>query len=180
MQLKKGLILSCLLLGIAFAFMATYQADASCGQAVSTCRSCHDIQKNYPVADSGPWHKDHSFSDLCDSCHGGMFWMKEKEQAHQDMVVNPLEDAESVCGGDCHESDLEAKVAVYTDSLNSGGAAGGGGGQTVAAGQSGAGEPQGQSVVGNTILVILNLLMLGLLAFFVWKYDFKGTKGGAA
>lgn len=52
-----------------------------CGAKRSTCVDCH------AVSATDPWHRDHSFADLCVACHGGQADAKEAAEAHRDLVA---------------------------------------------------------------------------------------------
>ena len=52
-----------------------------CGAKRSTCVDCH------AVSATDPWHRDHSFADLCAACHGGQADAKEAAEAHRDLVA---------------------------------------------------------------------------------------------
>ncbi len=50
--------------------MLPQQAQAQCGSSASSCRNCHEIQKEMPVNANGTnWHEAHSFGDFCEFCH---------------------------------------------------------------------------------------------------------------
>ena len=89
-------------------------ADAQCGATVSSCRQCHEIDKQLPVlADGRPWHNDHAFGDFCVACHGGDDAAKDSAAAHQ-VLVDPLGDAALRCGtAMCHGTKAEALAAGY-------------------------------------------------------------------
>jgi hypothetical protein len=87
------------------------KALAECGASVSSCKSCHEIQKQAPVANKGDWHQQHAFGDFCEFCHSGVVTDKTKEGAHQRMRA-PLADTQQSCGA-CHQSDLAERAAKY-------------------------------------------------------------------
>lgn len=173
--MKRGLIFFVLILGFisVITILPKQYVEASCGASISSCKSCHEIKKEYPVLQSGAWHQDHAFGDFCESCHGGHSSAQDVERAHADMV-DPLADVESSCGGFCHDGDLEQRAGAYGVSLISG--------------ENSGEEPkvinedisnpvpqenQGQSKTGNTVLAFLNIGVLGILGLLIWKYEFR-------
>lgn len=86
-------------------------AYGACGSSVSSCKSCHEIQKQKPVANQGQWHIDHAQLDACDYCHAGQPFATDKARAHQGMV-DPFSDLQFNCGS-CHPSDWQQKAASY-------------------------------------------------------------------
>lgn len=87
------------------------KALAECGASVSSCKSCHEVQKQDPVANKGAWHQQHAFGDFCEFCHSGGVTEKTKEGAHQAMRA-PLADTQQSCGA-CHQKDLAERSAKY-------------------------------------------------------------------
>lgn len=72
---------------------------------------CHETQGARPVLQNPrPWHANHSFADLCVSCHLGTPTSSEKTQAHENLR-SPLQDP-AVCIG-CHVKDGAEKAENY-------------------------------------------------------------------
>ncbi len=99
---------------IAAALFVAGTASAQCGASVSTCRQCHEIDKQHPVlADGRPWHVDHAFGDFCADCHGGDAKATDVAAAHAGLGV-PLGDAALHCGSaTCHGARAAALAASY-------------------------------------------------------------------
>jgi len=94
-----------------FSCLPNSEVNAACGSSVSSCKSCHEIQKQKPVSNQGKWHTDHAQLDACDYCHAGQPGATDKVRAHQGMV-NPFDDLQFNCGS-CHPSDWQQKAASY-------------------------------------------------------------------
>jgi hypothetical protein len=86
-------------------------AFAQCGESFTSCYICHDAKEEMPVMFKGAWHRDHSFGYLCDFCHGGNIISQIKEEAHINMIVNPLKDPVKTCAP-CHV-DYKDRVKKY-------------------------------------------------------------------
>ncbi|MDP1546803.1 MAG: hypothetical protein Q8L87_12330 [Anaerolineales bacterium] len=98
-------------------FLATATpASAQCGSQASSCKNCHEVQKQLSVnADGTSWHQAHAFGDFCYICHAGNNQVTEKAAAHEGMVA-PLDDVQAACQ-QCHVADLDARAQVYADVL---------------------------------------------------------------
>jgi hypothetical protein len=133
-----GLIFSgIVLLVTAYLFSRVPTASAQCGTQASSCKNCHEVQKQDPVNNDGTgWHQSHAFGDFCANCHAGNVQSMVKEEAHTGMVP-PLQDVQASCGN-CHPDDLGARTQVYAVAL--GVEPGGLGGEPAAP----AGEPPAQ------------------------------------
>ncbi|GAB4471536.1 MAG: hypothetical protein Kow00124_08680 [Anaerolineae bacterium] len=115
--------------------------DAQCGTQASSCKNCHEVQGQAPVAEKGAWHAEHAFGDFCEFCHAGNVTATEADAAHQGMIY-PLSDVAASCSS-CHPMDYQGLAAGYAETLGvevgsgTASAAGGtGGGETnVAAGE---------------------------------------------
>ena len=94
-----------------FALLPLTTGNAACGSSVSSCKSCHEIQKQKPISNSGKWHTDHAKLDACDYCHGGQPGATDKARAHQGMV-DPFSDLQFNCGS-CHASNWQQLAATY-------------------------------------------------------------------
>ena len=46
-------------------------AQAQCGASATSCKTCHELNGEYPVNDKGVWHTDHTSGDYCAACHRG-------------------------------------------------------------------------------------------------------------
>lgn len=119
-------------------------ARAACGASASSCKSCHEINRQMPVNTEGDWHKDHAMGDYCSFCHGGNVQATDEAGAHEGMV-DPFADVTTSCSS-CHQDDYEEKATIYADALGvtvgTGGDDGGGDGGT------GAGDGAGAPVAG--------------------------------
>ncbi len=108
---KKKLLLSSIAIVLCGGLYRVGPIHAACGSSVSSCKSCHEIQKQKPVSNQGKWHVDHAKLDACDYCHAGQPGATDKARAHQGMV-NPFDDPQFNCGS-CHPSDWQQKAASY-------------------------------------------------------------------
>ncbi len=198
MQWKRiffGLMLA-LGFSIVFNLSSIPSAEAACGASVSSCKSCHEVKKEMPVANSGIWHSDHSFGDFCEYCHGGVVSSQDKQEAHTGLV-KPFADVQASCSA-CHVEDLKDRAATYDVTLTAGGSSDGGSG-TGSGGSGGVAAPEvvpaeqvpekdlvdynlklaqargetGGINAGNIILILLNLGALAALGYFLWKYDLR-------
>lgn len=90
--------------------------SAQCGvnPPHSSCLTCHETQA--PVYENGEWHGVHARKDCCTNCHGGNCSAKEKDQAHVDMIPNPLEDIYTNCHA-CHPDDYPQRAAIFAAKL---------------------------------------------------------------
>ena len=70
-----------------------------CGAKRSTCADCHG------VSTTAPWHRDHSFADLCAACHEGRPEEKEATEAHRGLV-----DPRASCRS-CHAPEITYAAA---------------------------------------------------------------------
>ncbi len=115
-------------------------ADAQCGSAATSCKSCHEVQKVMPVNTKGAWHTQHAFGDFCAFCHSGNTKDKDKAGAHKGMV-DVLADVKGACQS-CHPNDYNDRAKKYADAL----------GKTIGAGTSGGTTPTsaGTTATGNT------------------------------
>ncbi len=100
----------------AYLFSRVPAASAQCGTQASSCKNCHEVQKQDPVNNDGTgWHQSHAFGDFCANCHAGNVQSTVKEEAHTGMVP-PLQDVQASCGN-CHPDDLSARAQVYAVAL---------------------------------------------------------------
>jgi len=90
--------------------------SAQCGSSTSSCKECHEIQKEDPINNKGAWHKDHAFGDFCESCHAGNPNATDKTAAHQGMV-SPMADVQASCQS-CHAKDYKKLAEPYAKTLN--------------------------------------------------------------
>lgn len=109
--LKKGVIAGAIVLAGNLIGLGGRMVFAACGSSVSSCKSCHEIQKQKPISNSGKWHTDHAKLDACDYCHGGQPGATDKARAHQGMV-DPFSDLQFNCGS-CHASNWQQLAATY-------------------------------------------------------------------
>jgi hypothetical protein len=96
-------------------WVPTDTARAACGASSSSCKSCHEINRQMPVNTSGDWHKDHAMGDYCSFCHGGNVQATDEAGAHEGMV-DPFADVQTSCSS-CHQDDYEEKAQIYADQL---------------------------------------------------------------
>jgi hypothetical protein len=90
--------------------------EAQCGSQASSCKTCHEVQKELPVnADGTGWHESHAFGDFCIMCHAGNEQATEIEAAHTGMVP-PLADIKTACQ-QCHPNDTTERAQVYASVL---------------------------------------------------------------
>jgi hypothetical protein len=108
-------------------------ADAQCGSAASSCKSCHEVQKVMPVNTNGAWHTQHAFGDFCAFCHSGNTKDKDKAGAHKGMV-DVFADVKGACQS-CHPNDYNDRAKKYADAL----------GKTISSGTSGGTTPTSAS-----------------------------------
>ncbi len=99
-----------------------HPASAQCGSSASSCKNCHETQKQDPVNTKGAWHTQHAFGDFCEFCHAGNVKAKDEASAHAGML-DPLSDVQGSCQS-CHPNDYIDRAKSYADAL----------GKTVAAG----------------------------------------------
>lgn len=111
-MIMSGIVLLC----VAYLFARVPSASAQCGTQASSCKNCHEVQKQDPVNNDGTgWHQSHAFGDFCANCHAGNVQSMVKEEAHTGMVP-PLHDVQTSCGN-CHPNDLNEKAQVYAVAL---------------------------------------------------------------
>jgi hypothetical protein len=117
---------SILLITSVFLLWPTSSANAQCGSQASSCKSCHEVQAEFPVNNDGTdWHQSHAFGDFCEFCHAGNVQAPEMEAAHVGLVA-PLDDVKAGCSA-CHANDLMEKAEVYAVALGVEIGSGGGG-----------------------------------------------------
>ncbi len=115
--LSLALILGGMLVVLfAYLFGRVPQVSAQCGTQMSSCKNCHEVQKEKPVNQDGTgWHQSHAFGDFCANCHAGNVQSMVKEEAHKGMVP-PLSDVQASCAS-CHPNDLMDRAQVYATKL---------------------------------------------------------------
>jgi hypothetical protein len=86
-------------------------SNAQCGGVYTSCYICHNINNEKPLNYDDLWHRDHSFGHICDFCHGGNMNSRFKEDAHHDIIANPLNYREKICEP-CH-ADYKSRVDKY-------------------------------------------------------------------
>ncbi len=110
-----SLLVGGLLLVFAVFMVQTPQAvDAQCGNP-SSCKTCHEIQNQYPVNNQGSWHVDHEPYDACVVCHGGNRDAKDFATAHEG-VVTDLSVMTASCQN-CHTDNLSQVCNTYAAEL---------------------------------------------------------------
>ena len=112
---SRGITLTgvlCIAAGLAIWAMAPAPAQAQCGDVPpdSACLTCHE--KEAPVNAQGEWHAIHAAKDTCADCHGGNCMAVDKDQAHQGLVLQPLEDIYTDCYH-CHPNDYQEKASRF-------------------------------------------------------------------
>jgi uncharacterized membrane protein YedE/YeeE len=106
----RRVVCAAILLG---ALTSPREAAAECGGNASSCVSCHESRGEHPVLTSpAPWHRDHSFGDLCASCHAGAPEALDAAAAHVGLR-DPLADPTTTCG-ECHD-DASRRAPHYLD-----------------------------------------------------------------
>jgi hypothetical protein len=93
--------------------MTPLTALAQCGSnppPKSSCITCHETED--PVYENGEWHDTHALKDCCTNCHGGNCSTMDKELAHEDLVVHPLEDIYTNCHK-CHPDDYQTRAEGF-------------------------------------------------------------------
>lgn len=172
------------------------RAEAVCGASVSSCKSCHEVRREIPVAQLGAWHSDHSFSDFCEFCHGGSVKATEKGAAHQGLR-EPYADPVLSCGN-CHGNDLETRLAKYGVTVDASslkgamlpaGSDNSGTGSPPTAGKTGPkpGDTGGKDLLdynrvlaetrpepvnwGNRILILINILVAIFFGYLLWSMN---------
>ena len=108
-------LLTALLLATIALIALPRPAAAQCGSSVSSCKNCHEVQKQKPVNTVGAWHTAHAFGDFCEFCHGGNVKAKDKAAAHAGMV-DPLSDVKGSCQS-CHPNDYMDRAKQYAAAL---------------------------------------------------------------
>ncbi len=86
-------------------------SHAQCGGVYTSCFICHNIRKELPISYDDLWHRDHSFGQICDFCHGGGINLRYKEDAHYELIAKPLNNSKKICSP-CHK-DYETRVNKY-------------------------------------------------------------------
>ncbi len=198
-----GFLLLMAVVVAAFLFIAYPRpAQAQCGSAASSCKSCHEVQKVDPVNTKGAWHTQHAFGDFCAFCHSGNTKSKDKTAAHTGML-DPLADVKGACQS-CHPNDYMDRAKKYADTLgktigtstgatqvNSGGTTAASntncgpaaptGSQTIDLNKVYAGLDQKMpNVLGNAILIGLILVVALVFAGLIFYYEKPLPRGIAA
>ncbi len=108
-----------LLMGVMLAVIAFITwprpASAQCGSSASSCKNCHEVQKQDPVNTKGEWHTAHAFGDFCEFCHAGNVKAKDKAAAHTGLI-GPLSDVKGSCQS-CHPNDYMDRAKKFADTL---------------------------------------------------------------
>lgn len=173
--------------------------EAQCGSSASSCKNCHEVQRQAPVNQNGVWHTSHAFGDFCEFCHGGNVKGKDQAAAHTGVSLEVV-DVKGSCVS-CHPDDYMARAdtfaAVLGKPLGSGGTnAGATTGTSSTQNATGteavdpcaAAAPAGgatidlakvytdsllpaQGNLGNTILLGLVLAMAGTFGGLFWHYE---------
>ncbi|MCL4559427.1 MAG: hypothetical protein M1281_02285 [Chloroflexi bacterium] len=186
-------ILLILSLGFAVAlslawFGSASTASAQCGTTPSTCKTCHETQKQAPVSTLGVWHSDHASFDYCALCHGGDKIAVDASAAHNGVTVK-LNDMQAACTT-CHTGDAQMRLQGYAAALGvslengppSAAPTRSGVGAFLGVNSSGVSEPTptpvalaapadpGPNVLGNTILVlIIAAVLIGGGGYIYWN-----------
>jgi hypothetical protein len=80
----------------------------------SSCITCHASEA--PIDETSPWHSIHAEKDCCVNCHGGNCRASDKDQAHMDVITNPLGDIYTNCHT-CHPDDYQARAEIFASDL---------------------------------------------------------------
>lgn len=107
---------SFMLLSLFLLLWLSTEVFAQCGASVSSCKNCHEVQGKMKVNNKGAWHKQHSFGDFCEFCHGGNVQSQDKLKAHQGME-DPMADVKVSCSS-CHAADLMDRAQKYASILH--------------------------------------------------------------
>ncbi len=98
-------------------FGSFQMANAQCGASLSSCKTCHEVKRALPVTTNGNWHKDHSFGDFCEFCHGGNTASMNKAEAHEGVIAIPVQNPSNTCSS-CHPDDYIDRAEKYAKTLN--------------------------------------------------------------
>lgn len=112
---RKWIVLGILFLGLAGAlFLAVNPAQAREPNPVpendANCVSCHEHR--YYVYDSGKWFCLCKAPMHCVYCHGGRTDSKDKEVAHEGLVLYPTRNHAERCQT-CHSEDYMSRVITF-------------------------------------------------------------------
>lgn len=99
-------------LGLALILLMRPGSPARAQSGESSCRTCHEVQGENPVGDTGEWHRQHNVADMCSVCHAGNAQAADQGTAHVGVIKNPLDKAASTCST-CHPEDYAARVEQY-------------------------------------------------------------------
>lgn len=110
------LLTSLILLAIGLVvLLAPQTAIAQCEDPEPSCCTCHATA--HPVFDQGEWHAIHARKECCRACHGGNDRTNDKDAAHADMTLHPLQDTYLACH-QCHPDDYQQRAEVFAVALH--------------------------------------------------------------
>ena len=95
-----------LLTGLAL-WMAPQDVAAQCSDPKPSCVTCH--AETHPVVTQGEWHVIHARKECCRNCHGGNDQAQDKDLAHVDITLHPLENTYTSCH-QCHPDDYRQRA----------------------------------------------------------------------
>lgn len=171
-----AIVVTGLLVVVISAIGAPQPASAACGASSSSCKTCHEINRQLPVNQKGDWHTAHAMGDYCSFCHGGNVQATDKAAAHEGLA-DPFADAKLSCSS-CHQDDYQKKAEGYAAALGvtigsgaSGGNSGAGGGSSSGGSATGGGAPAGGATVSPASA------SGPVLDFNAYYVDYRGTGG---
>ena len=146
-----AIVVTGLLAALISAIGAPRPARAACGASSSSCKTCHEINRELPVNQRGDWHTAHAMGDYCSFCHSGNVQATGKAAAHEGLA-DPFADVKLSCSS-CHQDDYQKKAEGYAAALGvtigsgSGGDGGAGGGSSTGGTPTGGGISTGGAAV---------------------------------
>ena len=110
------LIVSLVMLAIGLVVLfAPQTVAAQCEDPQPSCCACHATA--HPVGEQGEWHTIHARKECCRACHGGNDRTDDKDAAHADMTLHPLQDTYLACH-QCHPDDYQQRAEVFAVALH--------------------------------------------------------------
>lgn len=102
-------------IGLLVLFAPPQAAVAQCEDPKPSCCTCHATA--HPVGEQGEWHSIHARKECCRACHGGNDQAQDKDVAHVDMTLHPLQDTYMSCH-QCHPDDYRQRANVFAVALH--------------------------------------------------------------
>lgn len=170
-----AIVVTGLLAVVISAIGAPQPARAACGASSSSCKTCHEINREQPVNQKGDWHTAHAMGDYCSFCHGGNVQATDKAGAHEGLA-DPFADAKLSCSS-CHQDDYQKKAEGYAAALGVTIGSGASGGDSGTGGSSG-GEPAAGGNAPTGGAAVSPASASGpVLDFNEYYVDYRGTGG---